>query len=164
MWPFRRALHCQKLDDLFLLLETAAISGFNTSYPRIAILWVSTPPSEIDSVESSMISRVYFSACKAQIVCILYARMWCYVALLKLVGDCEHEESECQILKRWRTGWPLFAQENWPRAATLAPFLGDRFAGTTTPRKAEINVLYNCHGNVVRETGSFTLCRTRPLA
>lgn len=69
--------------------------------------------------------------------------------------------SKRQISRRMKDTYvarcSLFVQENWPRATTLAPFLGDRFVGTTTPRKAKINVPHNCHGNVVRATGSFTL-------
>lgn len=57
----------------------------------------------------------------------------------------------------YAVGCLLFVQENWPRAATLAPFLGDRFVGTTTPRKTETTMPCNYHGNVVRATETFTL-------
>lgn len=112
-----------------------------------------------------MISRVLFFRVHAQID-VLYMRMYAFCRFAKSeIADTRNLYVRC--LERWSKrdwGARLFVQESWPRAATLAPFLGDRFVGTTTPRKAETDVPYNCHGNIVRATESFTLCRTRPLA
>lgn len=150
---------CQKLNDhLFLLLETVVIFGFNAPSFRMVILRLSASPSEIDLVIHDF-SRLFFDYAyvHAQIdTCTLYAHVC--VLSLRLVRDCGPEESVRQMSRRMkdtRLRWPLFAQENWPRAATLAPFLGDRFMSTTTPGKAETDVPYNYHSNTVRATGLY---------
>lgn len=99
--PFRRVRRRQKLNDrLSLHLATVAISGFNTSSPRIAILRVSIVSNEIDTVESpTTISRVYFFAYKYNLMCRLCARV-CSVVLLKLVVDTS-------IFRRYSEGWRI---------------------------------------------------------
>jgi len=98
---FCRVRRRQKLNDrLSLYLATVAISGFNISSPRIAILRVSIVSREIDSVKSStIISRVYFSAYTYNSMCRLCACV-CSVVLLKLVVDTN-------IFRRYSEEWRI---------------------------------------------------------